>query len=250
MDTHPTLPQDLWDQTPPEVRAYIETLEGQVQTLTSMIHTLQEQVRALQEQVTQTSRNSSRPPSSDPPQSPRPPRPRSQRRRGGQPGHRGQTRTLVPVDEVDQVVVLKPEQCSGCQGFVANFAQKVEKGQLPLTVKGLSSQGVEQLGRSEAFVFSLHDHLSFLDHVHELNPNECVLSGLERFKPQHGSCHPLYASMILLHNVVEILDLTDGDRGAVLSIVARACSHFSGQVPSRARCEVAIRFNMFHRPAL
>jgi transposase len=69
----------------------------------------------LQEQLTQTSRNSSRPPSSDPPQSPRPPRPRSQRRRGGQPGHRGQTRTLVPVDEVDEVVVLKPEQCSGCQ---------------------------------------------------------------------------------------------------------------------------------------
>src|SRR5262250_129028 len=115
MDTHPTLPQDLWDQTPPEVRAYIETLEGQVQTLTSMIRTLQEQVRALQEQLTQTSRNSSRPPSSDPPQSPRPPRPHSQRRRGGPPGHLGQTRTLVPVDEVDEVVVLKPEPCSGCQ---------------------------------------------------------------------------------------------------------------------------------------
>src|SRR5262245_14435218 len=115
MDSHPTLPQDLWDQTPPAVRASIETLEGQVQTLTSMIHTLQEQVRALQEQLTQTSRNSSRPPSSDPPQSPRPPRPRRQRRRGGQPGHLGQTRPLVPVDDVDQVVVLKPEQCSGCQ---------------------------------------------------------------------------------------------------------------------------------------
>src|SRR4030095_1269324 len=42
-------------------------------------------------------------------------RPRGQRRRGGQPGHLGQTRTLVPVDEVDEVVVLKPEQCSGCQ---------------------------------------------------------------------------------------------------------------------------------------
>src|SRR5262249_31774952 len=78
-------------------------------------HMLQEQVRALQEQVTQPSRTSSRPPSSDPPQSPRPSRPRSQRRRGGQPGHPGQTRPLVPVDEVDEVVVLKPEQCSGCQ---------------------------------------------------------------------------------------------------------------------------------------
>src|SRR5262249_41954981 len=78
-------------------------------------HMLQEQVRALQEQVTQPSRTSSRPPSSDPPQSPRPSRPRSQRRRGGQPGHPGQTRPLVPVDEVDEVVVLKPTQCRKCQ---------------------------------------------------------------------------------------------------------------------------------------
>jgi hypothetical protein len=30
----------------------------------------------------------------------------------------------------------------------------------------------------------------------------------------------------------------------------RACSHFSGQASSRARCEVAICFNRFHRPAL
>jgi hypothetical protein len=29
-----------------------------------------------------------------------------------------------------------------------------------------------------------------------------------------------------------------------------ARSQLSGQVPSRAKCEVAIRFNMFHRPAL
>jgi len=29
-----------------------------------------------------------------------------------------------------------------------------------------------------------------------------------------------------------------------------ACSHISGQVSSRARYEVAIRFNRFHRPAL
>ena len=30
----------------------------------------------------------------------------------------------------------------------------------------------------------------------------------------------------------------------------RVCSHFSGQASSRARCEVAICFNIFHRPAL
>jgi hypothetical protein len=47
MDTHPSLPPELWAQTPPAIRAYIESLEGQVQALTSMIHILQEQVRTL-----------------------------------------------------------------------------------------------------------------------------------------------------------------------------------------------------------
>ena len=113
MDTPPPFPQNLWDQTPPAVRASIETREGQGQTLTSMIRTLQEQGRTLEERLNQTSRHSSRPPSSDPPQSRRAHRPRGQRRRGGQPGHPGHTRTLVPVEEVDQVVVLKPAQCQG-----------------------------------------------------------------------------------------------------------------------------------------
>jgi len=119
MDTPLTLPQELWDRLPPEVRAYIETLKGQVKTLTSMVHTLQKQVRTLQEQLNQTSRNSSRPPSSDPPQSQRPRRPRGQRRRGGQPGHPGHTRSLVPVEEVDEVVVLKPDQCRGCHALLS-----------------------------------------------------------------------------------------------------------------------------------
>ena len=82
------------------------------------MQTLQEQNRALQERLHQNSRNSSRPPSSDPPQSPRPRRPRGQRRRGGQPGHPGHTRTLLPVEAVDEVVVLKPDRCSGCHALL------------------------------------------------------------------------------------------------------------------------------------
>ena len=83
--------------------------------MASMVHTLQEQVRTLQDRLHQTSQNASRPPSSDPPQHSRARRPRSQRRRGGQPGHPGHTRTLIPVEDVDEVVVLKPEQCTHCQ---------------------------------------------------------------------------------------------------------------------------------------
>jgi len=114
MDTHLSLPQDLWEQTPPAVQAYIGTLVARVVALEALVHSLEEQVRTLQEQLRKNSRNSSRPPSSDPPQLQRPRRPRGQRRRGGQPGHPGHTRTLIPVEEVDEVVAIKPDQCCGC----------------------------------------------------------------------------------------------------------------------------------------
>ena len=108
METLPALSHEVWERTPPEAQTYIRALEARVTTVEGMM-------QALQEQLNQTSQNSSRPPSSDPPQHQRPHRPRSQRRRGGQPGHPGHTRTLVPVDEVDEVVVIKPEQCTHCQ---------------------------------------------------------------------------------------------------------------------------------------
>jgi transposase len=108
METLPALSHEVWQRTPPEAQAYIRALEARVATLEGMR-------QALQEQLHQTSRNSSRPPSSDPPHRERPHRLRSTRRRGGQPGHPGHTRTLVPVDEVNEVVVIKPAQCPHCQ---------------------------------------------------------------------------------------------------------------------------------------
>src|SRR5499433_3646834 len=119
METLPALRHEVWEWIPPEAQAYIRALEARVETLTSMVHALQEQVGTLQEQLHQTSRNSSRPPSSDPPQHQRPHRPRGQRRRGGQPGHPGFTRTLIPVEAVDEVVVIKPAQCPHCQAPLA-----------------------------------------------------------------------------------------------------------------------------------
>jgi transposase len=117
MDTHSTLPQELWERTPPEVQAYIEALEARqasMEALEARVVALEALVQTLQAQLKQTSQNSSRPPSSDPPQHPRPRRPRGKRRRGGQPRHLGHARTLLPVDEVDEIVILKPEQCPGC----------------------------------------------------------------------------------------------------------------------------------------
>jgi hypothetical protein len=51
------------------------------------------------------------------------------------------------------------------------------KGQWSLSRWGLSGEGIELFSRSKALVSGLHPHLFFLDHVHELDPNECVLGG-------------------------------------------------------------------------
>jgi hypothetical protein len=75
---------------------------------------LQARVRELEARLGQHSGISSRPPSSDPPQAPvRPKAPTSGRKRGGQPGHRGAYRALLPVEQVDEVVVV-PEVCRHC----------------------------------------------------------------------------------------------------------------------------------------
>jgi transposase len=77
---------------------------------------LHERVRELEARLGQTSANSSRPPSADPPQAPaRPKAPPSGRKRGGQPGHRGTYRALLPAEHVDEVIVVVPEHCRHCQ---------------------------------------------------------------------------------------------------------------------------------------
>lgn len=76
---------------------------------------LKEQVAELQEQVNRNSKNSSQPPSSDGPGKQRYPRKRkSRKKQGGQKGHQGHRRKLVPIEEVDEVVVHRPEKCEGC----------------------------------------------------------------------------------------------------------------------------------------
>jgi hypothetical protein len=87
-------------------------------------------------------------------------------------------------------------------GSVATFAQEAMKGQLSLSVRGLRGQSIEQFGRSEVLFSCLYDQLFFLNHVHEFDPDQGILGGVERFKPQHRLCHTLYFSMILFHHII------------------------------------------------
>lgn len=73
-------------------------------------------ISKLEEQLRRNSRNCSQPPSQD--KSAQKPVQeaitRPARRRGGQPGHRGRGRVLVPVEAVDQLVVHRPVACPTC----------------------------------------------------------------------------------------------------------------------------------------
>ena len=98
------------------------------------------------------------------------------------------------------------------------------KGQLPLSVGGLGGQGVEQFGRSEALVSLFDHHLSFLDHMHKLDPDQRVLGCLKRLEPEHGAGDPLHSSVVLFDYIIQIFHLTntfakDGDEAGRLSPV-------------------------------
>jgi transposase len=76
---------------------------------------LEARVAELERRLSRSSRNSSLPPSQDPPSTPpRPRRPGSGRKRGGQPGHEGNNRALLPLERVDEVVEHWPERCRSC----------------------------------------------------------------------------------------------------------------------------------------
>jgi transposase len=110
------IPPKDWAKTPQSVRLALLSLLDIVQAQTTQIGELQTLVRELQARVTQTSGNSSKPPSSDPPSAPpSPPRPPRVRKPGAQAGHDGRQRPLVPPDQVDKAIELQPDTCPTCQ---------------------------------------------------------------------------------------------------------------------------------------
>jgi transposase len=97
----------LWQQ--------VQTFQVQVANLQAQVGALQAEVAQLRERLGRNSQNSSQPPSSDAPRArPRPKRPPSGRKPGGQAGHLGHGRKLIPVEQVQHVIDLKPTACDQC----------------------------------------------------------------------------------------------------------------------------------------
>ena len=90
-------------------------LEGRLDELDADNWRLKERVADLEERLRRSSRNSSLPPSADPPSAPPSPRKAvSGRRPGGQPGHEGRHRRLLPLERVDEAYEHWPKRCRAC----------------------------------------------------------------------------------------------------------------------------------------
>src|SRR5512135_1775801 len=110
------IPLDV-TQPPPRPQT-LEQAPELIDVLWETLRKMQDRLLELEEQGRLTSRNSSKPPSSDGPARERryPERPKSGRRGGGQPGHPGVKRALVPLWEVDQVQPCWPVAQCPCGG--------------------------------------------------------------------------------------------------------------------------------------
>lgn len=86
-----------------------------VETLRRTVEEQAARIKELERRLSQDSSNSDKPPSADPPhRPPRPKRERGKRKPGGQPGHEGRARELLPADQVDEIRDHKPTACRSC----------------------------------------------------------------------------------------------------------------------------------------
>jgi len=87
-------------------------MDEQIRRLEERVARQDERIAQLERKLNRDSRNSSAPPSSDAPsRAPRRGKDRSGRKRGGQPGHEGHGRDLLPACAVDQVIEHWPKRC-------------------------------------------------------------------------------------------------------------------------------------------
>ena len=105
--------------------ATVATLSAENAALRSENAALRGRLAVFEAKVGESSRNSGKPPSSDPPdvRGERPARPSSGKAPGGQPGHKGHRRNLVPAEQVTRSKDCFPKRCRGCRAGLPNLSE-------------------------------------------------------------------------------------------------------------------------------
>jgi transposase len=96
----------LWD--------FCGTLLRRIDEQQKTIERQQKEIEELKEKLNTSSKNSSKPPSSDPFKKRLRKKKKSKRKQGGQPGHRGVFRELLPESEVDHIEKQNPPKRCDC----------------------------------------------------------------------------------------------------------------------------------------
>jgi transposase len=106
---------DPRDKRIAELEAQVAERDQLIASLRAHIEVLTARVAELEARLGRNSSNSSKPPSSDPPGTRRKEPSGTGRKRGGQPGHPGAKRELLPEEEVDEVKRFVPKRCGQCR---------------------------------------------------------------------------------------------------------------------------------------
>lgn len=113
-----------WEDTP-ERQALLRRIEQQdteIELLRDLCARLTARVEELEAKLRLNSGNSSKPPSSDSPGVKLPPKKKpSGRRPGGQPGHKGSKRDLLPPERVDKSEDCWPDECEACSDRLPRY---------------------------------------------------------------------------------------------------------------------------------
>jgi transposase len=97
-----------------EQATQISEQAARIAELEALVLELRLELSKLKEENSKNSRNSHLPPSSEKPGSQKGKKKKSDRRRGGQPGHKGKARTLVPAEKVAHFEEHFPSHCANC----------------------------------------------------------------------------------------------------------------------------------------
>jgi transposase len=112
------------------LEAKLDAALVRIDVLTKRVDELTAENERLKERLGESSRNSSKPPSSDPPTVTREPKSPSGRKPGGQPGHKRHERALFPPEKVRSVTECKPERCGACQHRLRGHDPKPHRHQV------------------------------------------------------------------------------------------------------------------------
>ena len=100
--------------------ARIAELEAALAQRDALIAELSAKLAELESRLNRDSDNSHKPPSTDKPWKQRTPKEPSGKKPGGQPGHPGHHRPMLPPEQVDKTVPLFPDQCGHCHADLAD----------------------------------------------------------------------------------------------------------------------------------